>query len=121
MSETLSRPLKIPSYRRHKQSGQAVVTLSDGLGKRRDVLLGPWLSKARRQEYARVIGEWEAAGRQLVEPIEAGGDISVSEVAAAFWRHVQSHYRGPNGRPTSEQWLFKAALKPLKAMYGKSN
>ena len=34
------RAFSVPSYRRHKQSGQAVVALSDGFGGRRDVLLG---------------------------------------------------------------------------------
>jgi hypothetical protein len=38
----MSRLLKIPSYRLHKQSGQAVVPLTDSLGKRRDVLLGKY-------------------------------------------------------------------------------
>jgi hypothetical protein len=33
---------KPPSYRLHRQSGQAIVTLPDGLGGRRDVLLGPY-------------------------------------------------------------------------------
>ena len=32
------RKRSVPSYRRHKQSGQAIVTLSDGLGGRHDVL-----------------------------------------------------------------------------------
>src|SRR5262249_29893968 len=35
---------RVPSYRRHKQSGQAIVTLTDGLGHRKDVLLGKWES-----------------------------------------------------------------------------
>lgn len=36
----MSRPRKsVPSYRLHKQSGQAVVILSDTLGNRRDILL----------------------------------------------------------------------------------
>ena len=38
----MSRPRNaIPSYRLHKQSGQAIVTLTDAVGTRRDVLLGP--------------------------------------------------------------------------------
>lgn len=51
---------RIPSYRRHKHSGQAVVTL-DG----RDFYLGPWRSKVSRTEYDRLIGEWLANGRRL--------------------------------------------------------
>jgi integrase len=36
----MSRQARIPTYRLHKQSGHAIVTLTDGLGGRRDVLLG---------------------------------------------------------------------------------
>ena len=50
----------LPSYRRHKSSGQAVVTL-DG----RDFYLGPHGAKVSRAEYDRVIGEWAAYGRRL--------------------------------------------------------
>ena len=42
-----------PSYRHHKPSGQAVVTLN-GL----DHYLGPWKSKASKAEYDRLIREW---------------------------------------------------------------
>ena len=59
----MSSTTSIPSYRRHKQSGQAIVTLSDGLGNRRDVLLGKYRTTQSRLEYARVIAEWEANGR----------------------------------------------------------
>ena len=58
-----SKP-RIPSYRRHKQSGQAVVTLPDGFGRRRDVLLGKYGSPESRQEYLRVLAQWEANGRR---------------------------------------------------------
>src|SRR5262249_337342 len=52
---------KVPSYRLHRQSGQGVCTLTDGTGGRRDVLLGKYGTKESRQEYARVISEWEAS------------------------------------------------------------
>jgi integrase len=116
MSETSTRSQKIPSYR--QKGTLAVVTLPTGLGKRRDVYLGAYGTASSRQEYARVIGEWEAAGRLLIEPIEASGDITVSEIAAAFWRHAKRHYKAGDGKPTSEHWVFRAALKPLKSLYG---
>lgn len=50
----------IPKYRKHKQSGQAIVTL-DG----KDFLLGPHETKASRMEYDRRILEWIANGRRL--------------------------------------------------------
>jgi hypothetical protein len=51
----MSKDTHVPSYRRHKQSGQAIVTLPDGLGGRRDRLLGKYGTKQSRMEYARVI------------------------------------------------------------------
>lgn len=50
----------LPKYRRHRASGQAVVTL-DG----RDFYLGPWRSKASRAEYDRLTGEWATPARPL--------------------------------------------------------
>jgi hypothetical protein len=45
----------------HRQSGQAVVTFPDGLGGRRDVLLGMHGTPESRTDYLRVVTEWEAA------------------------------------------------------------
>jgi hypothetical protein len=39
--------------------------LTDGSGGRRDALLGKYGTEESRLEYARVIAEWEAAGRRL--------------------------------------------------------
>jgi integrase len=105
-----------PSYRHHKQSGQAVVTLTDGCGGRRDVLLGKHGTAASRREYARVIAEWEASGRQL--PSAAGHDPTINELALAFWEHAQRHYRDQDGNPTREQDEYKRALRVLKHLYG---
>ena len=49
-----------PTYRLHKQSRQAIVTLPDGSGGRKDYLLAPWGSEECKQEYARLIGEWQS-------------------------------------------------------------
>ncbi|MGD0899975.1 MAG: hypothetical protein ABR915_19245 [Thermoguttaceae bacterium] len=49
-----------PKYRRHKASGQAIVSIQG-----HDFYLGPWNSKASKVEYDRIISEWLAAGRQL--------------------------------------------------------
>jgi hypothetical protein len=77
-----------PSYRKHRPSGQSVVTL-DG----QDFYLGPWRSKASRQEYDRLIGEWLANGRRL--PRSAGNgaaDLSIEELTDRFWAHAQTYY-----------------------------
>lgn len=108
MSMLSQRP---PKYRKHRPSGQAVVSLSG-----RDFYLGPHNSKASKAEYDRLVGEWLANGRQLHQP---GTDLSVAEVAARFWTHALSYYRKPSGLPTSEQHCIKTALKPLLRLYSK--
>jgi hypothetical protein len=72
----MPRPRRIPSYRRHKSSGQAIVTLTDLNGQRRDVYLGAYGTAQSRKEYARVISEWEAAGRCL--PTHSAVDTCLS-------------------------------------------
>ncbi len=44
----MSKRNAIPTYRLHRQSGQGVVTLPDGLGSRRDVLLGSYGTRESR-------------------------------------------------------------------------
>lgn len=115
----MPRPKKDPSYRLHKQSGQAVVTLSDGLGNRKDVLLGPHGTEESHQEYRRVLAEWNASGRRLLPRAkDAAADLTVSELILAYWQHVETYYRHPDGRPTSEQDNIRQALRPLRRLYG---
>jgi hypothetical protein len=76
----MARPRSVPSYRKHRQSGQALVTLTDGLGGRKDILLGKHGTKESRVEYARVIAEWEAAGRTVPRESAAGFDLTIHEL-----------------------------------------
>jgi integrase len=117
------RRSSVPSYRRHKQSGQAIVTLTDApRGRRRDVLLGPHGTPESRAEYARVLADWEARNRSLPPtPTPSGGaptDLTVAELLLAFWRFAESHYRHPDGTPTGELANLRHALRPLRELYG---
>ncbi len=57
---------KTPSYRRRPGYTQAIVTLTDSVTKkRRDFWLGPHGTKESREQYHRVIAEWEANGRRF--------------------------------------------------------
>jgi integrase len=114
----MSRPRGVPSYRHHKQSGQAVVTLTDPSGARRDVLLGKHGTAASRKEYARVLAEWEAAGRCFSPQQAQSPDISVNELALAFMRHAEKHYRRPDGTHTSEVNEYRLSLRPVVHLYG---
>src|SRR5687767_12120303 len=102
---------QLPAYRLHKQSGQAIVTLSG-----KDTLLGPHGTPASRAEYRRVTAEWLAAGRTQGEPTTR----TVVELIAAFWKHAKVHYRKPDGTPTNEIDNFRDALKVLRRLYGRT-
>lgn len=43
----MSKFAHVPSYRKHRQSGQAVGTLTDGLGGRRDIPGKTWHKESR--------------------------------------------------------------------------
>jgi integrase len=107
----------VPTYREHKQSGQAIVTLPDGCSSRRDILLGKYGTEASRVEYARVISEWETAGRRLAKN-QGDSDLTVSELMVAFWKHAEQHYRHRDGTPTSELAEYRYSLRILKELYG---
>src|SRR5687768_10590694 len=100
---------RIPSYRLHKSSGRAVVTI-DG----RDIFLGKHATPESRRKYDRIISEWIGAGRQL--PI-AAEDLTILALLARFWTHAERTYSKPDGSPSSELDNFRAALRPLKALY----
>lgn len=103
-------PSAVPAYRRHKQSGQAVVTLNG-----RDHLLGKHDSAPSRAEYDRLIAEWFAGGRQL--PREGVLDLNIAELVAKFWTHAQTYYVDAKGSPTSEQSTLQQAMNPLLKLY----
>jgi integrase len=102
--------LRIPSYRHHKPSGQAVVTLGG-----KDFYLGKHNTAASRAEYKRRIAEWTASRGTIAAP---ASDIAVAEVLAAVLRHAKSHYVRPDGSQTSELGLFKLTIKPVNDLYG---
>jgi integrase len=112
----MSKLTPIPSYRLHKQSGQAIVTLADGSGNRRDVLLGPYGSAESRAEYARVLAEWESNGRRL--PRAAGAALPVAELILRYWRWAEGYYRDDEGHPGQELDNLRVALRPLRKLYG---
>jgi integrase len=121
----MPRRLRIPSYRLHKQSGQAVVTLPDGFGGRRDVLLGPFDSAESWDHYHRVIAEWKVNGRRL--PLdgkpEGGGkrgrrakELTVNELILAYyqWAEAFHGWTKQNGQAAN----LRDALRVVKDLYG---
>jgi len=63
--EAAHAPQSVPSYRLHRQSGQAVTLSDPQSGQRRDYLLGPFDSPESRAEYARLLMEQQADDGRL--------------------------------------------------------
>jgi integrase len=111
----MSRRSHVPTYRLHKQSGQAIVTLTDSFGNRRDVLLGKHDTPESRQEYGRVIAEWEAAGRRLPCTPASAQRFSVNEVLVLYWKWAEGYYGYQDGK---KGHALKDALRIVKELYG---
>jgi hypothetical protein len=63
---------RLPKYRHHKASGQAVVTLGG-----REVYLGRHGTAASRQAYRRAVAEFMAAGGRDPRPARTAPDFSI--------------------------------------------
>lgn len=76
----------VPKYRKHKASGQAVVTL-DG----QDFYLGPYDSRPSRQEYDRLVGEWQQNGRRLSQDGQHH-TLTIAELLNAYRKFAAGYY-----------------------------
>ncbi len=102
--------LRVPSYRRRKPTGQAVVTING-----QDIYLGKWNTAASRAEYDRLIAEFLANGRRL----QSDADGTVVEVLNGYRKFAEDCYR-KGGRVTSEYAGIKEALKIVRELYGRT-
>lgn len=107
---------RVPLYRKHRASGQAIVVLSGQI-----FYLGPHGTKTSKLEYDRLIAEWLARGRRPVarEPDESG-EITIVELIARYKRYAEGYYR-KDGEVTSEVASILSAAKVLKNMYGRDS
>lgn len=103
---------RFPNYRKHKQSGQAIVTIGG-----RDFLLGPHGTKASELEYDRLILEWLASGRSA----SFGTDshvLSITELIVDYAEYAKTYYgMGPN----SEWHRITRVLRPVRKLYGRGS
>jgi integrase len=116
----MPKKFRLPSYRLHKGSGQAVVVLNG-----KSIYLGVWDSPASHAEYERVIAESLANHRSLPHTEGTAASLgappaaalTVSSLILAFWRHAESYYK-PDGDTTSELRCIREALRPVRELYG---
>jgi integrase len=110
------RTAPLPKYRHYKPKNLAVVRI-DG----HDHYLGKHGSPASWERYHRLLAERAVSANPPVTPDSIGPSVSnptVAEIILAFWKHALEHYRAPDGTPSEELGNIKAALRPLRALYG---
>lgn len=104
---------RIPKYRRHRHSGQAIVSFN-GV----DHYLGPYGTEVSKSEYDRLVGEWLAQGRRNPVPTDAQPQVTVNQLILDYWEHAQTYYRRPDGTPTSEVENYRQVLRLMRRLYG---
>jgi hypothetical protein len=97
----------VPSYRLHKATGQAVVTVAG-----RDYYLGQHGTEESRRRYGELITR-HAAGQplQAAEMPQDDGGPTVDELCWVFRAFCKSHFV-KHGKPTSEVCLVTMTIKP---------
>ncbi len=104
---------KVPSYRLHRATGRAVVTLNG-----HDHYLGTHGSPESHEAYRRVLQEWLANNRQHSTTSEADTSRStINDLVVAFWHHAESYYV-KGGQPTRELQALRYSFRPLVDLYG---
>jgi hypothetical protein len=71
--------VRIPSFRLHRPSGQAVVTLSG-----KDHYLGRHGSPVSRATYERLLAEWLANDRSRWSPEPPKSDLTINELLLVY-------------------------------------
>ncbi len=104
---------RIPKYRKQKRRGRDDLAFIEAGGRR--VYLGAHGSPESRKAYGRLVAEMEASRGRL--PVDEE-ELTITELAAAYWRHSETYYQGPDGAPTSELGWIKLSLRPLRTLYG---
>lgn len=103
---------RIPKPKLHRPSGQARIRV-DG----KEIYLGRWDSAEARRRYAQFLREW-AEARAAGPTMEPERPLTVSVAVFRFWTWAEARYRHPDGTPTREAENFKAALRPLRKLFG---
>ena len=107
---------RTPKYRRQKRKKRADLGFVELDGRRH--YLGDYGSAASKEAYHRLLAEWTAGGRRITVPKT---QITIAELMARFWQHVEGYYRKADGSPTKEVEQFRLALRPLRELYGETN
>src|SRR5262249_6661242 len=103
---------RTPRPRLHRPSGQARIRV-DG----REIYLGRWGSAEARRRYAEFLRD-QARARAAGPTLAPEPAPSISVAVFRFWQWAEARYRHPDGTPTREADNLKAALRPLRRLFG---
>jgi len=98
---------RILTYRHHKPTGQAVVTID---GNDRD--LGKFGTPESRARYDQIIAEWTAR-----QDLSAADVPTVDEIIVLYLVHAERYDR-KDGAPTAEIENLRLSLRPLHRLFG---
>lgn len=101
-----------PAYRHFRPRNLAFVELGG-----RRIYLGKYGSPESKEKYHRILAERAAANASPGE--QPSAEVYVSQLILAYWKHVKQRY-SKNGKPTSEVSLYRAALRPVRQLYGEA-
>ena len=109
-------PVRVPKYRLHNGSGQALVEL---VGRR--IYLGKYGSDESREKYRRLIAAHMSATPDASQKHASVADPllgpSVNEVILVYFRFAKTYYL-KNSKPTDEIAALRACLRRLRIHYG---
>ncbi len=98
---------RIPTYRLHRGSGQAVVTLSG-----KDFYLGPHSSTESKRRYQRLIAEYLADRETFLVKQVHQNDLTMAEIIAAYSDHAKRELGAKEYHSTT------LAMRPVRSLYG---
>jgi integrase len=113
-------PIKVPSYRLHKATGQAFVQV-----KGRRIYLGRYGTEPSQERYRRFVAELVASPAAELSRSTAGLDVrpgaspEIAEIALAYWRFAKGYYV-KDGSPTGQIPIVRQAIRILREMYAHS-
>jgi len=101
--------VRVPKYRFHKASGQAIVEIAG-----RHFYLGKFDSPESHEKYRRLTARY--LSRKEVEPEEVAS-LRVDQLILKYFRFAKTYYL-KNGKPTDEITALRIALRRLRQLYG---
>jgi len=105
--------VRLPKYRHHKASGQALVLING-----RRIYLGTYNSPESQERYRRYITQLVAPGL-AVDESRTEQALTINALILRYYRYAQTYYV-KNGQPTDEVYGIRASLSRLRKLYGKT-